>query len=276
MTTPLSDRESFKISLSLKWVGSIISLLSVLLLISGFIYTYTFYGFFGVPISLYFSASDYVDSSIEQLYAVFFGALSGILLPAILGAFQALRMPTIIAEKQRKMPDFFVPVVCVFVLLSAFDGLFTGGRDLHYNISWIIFYIGMLIIPYLAKKFFNEPYRAIFLLFTVFAFTSQMYDAVYSRIYDVLEGESVPKLCEQVNITSSNNGIMLPCDSPVVGATEAHVFIFNRNENTMVVLPRSRLTQSVFDSSVIDDSWANRLSNWFRDWVSGEADETNK
>lgn len=268
----LSDREAFKISLNLKWIGSIISLLSVLLLISGFIYTYTLYTFFGVPVSLYFSVSDYVDSSIEQLYTVFFGVFFGIL-AAFLGAHQTSRTPTIIVEKQRKRPDFFLPVVWASILLFTFVGLFIGGRALHSNISWIIFFTGMLVTPYLAKQFFNERARAIFLLFTVFAFTSRMYDTVYSNIYDILERESVPRLCEQINITSDDNGFMPPCGSSVAGATEEHIFIFNQNKNVMVILPRSRLTQSEFDSSLVEEIWVNRLSNWFRDWVSSRLED---
>lgn len=271
----LSDREASKISLNLKWVGSIISLLSVLLLISGFIYTYTLYGFFGVPVSLYFSVSDYVDSSIEQLYTVFFGVSVGVL-SSLAAAYQVSRTPAIIVEEQRKKPDPFRFFAWLFILLSIPVGFFIGGRTLHSIISIIILCAGFLSIPYLVKRFFNERNRAIFSLFAMFAFISSMYNTVYSSIYDILEGKSVPKLCEQINITPDDNNLMPPCGSSVIGATEVHIFIFDKNKNAVVILPRSRLTQGIFDSSLIDENWANRASHWFNDWVTSKIKEFNK
>lgn len=272
----LSDREAFKISMNLKWVGSFISLLSVLLLISGFIYTYMLYDFFfGVPISLYFSVSDYVDSSIEQLSTVFFGVFVG-LFAAFLGAHQTSRTPTIIVEEQRKKLDPFRFFAWSFIFLFTPVGFLVGGQTLHSIISITILCAGVLVAPYLVKKFFNERNRAFFLLFAIFAFTSRMYDTVYSNIYDILEGESVPKLCEQINITSDNDNLMPPCGSSVIGATKTHIFVFDKNKNAVVILSRSQLTQSVFNSSLIDENWANRLSNRLIDWVTDKAEKLNK
>lgn len=265
----LSDREAMKIPLSFEWVGSIISMLSALLLFSGFTYTFVFYGFFGVPISHYFSVADYVSSSIEQLYAVFFSVFLGLAF-VFFGAHAASRRPTIVIEEQRKKPDHFNIFVSGVIVIALIGGLFNGGRLLHQSIGLSILLAGFLIIPHLAARFFNDRLRAMFMLVVVFTLASHVYRTVHSNIYDVLEGEAVPRICEQFHISSADDNIMPPCGSAVIGLTERYVFIFDKEKSNTVILPRSRVTQGVFRSPLFKNNWFNRLSHWWTGLIVGE------
>lgn len=244
-------QEKFRISLNSERVVSILSGLSALLLVSGFTYTFLFYKFFGVPISLYFSVSDYVGSSIEQIFVVFLVIFIAIVQVFIVLFLKLKKVGTVENQRIVKPRIYFYYFLGGWIVFITIVGLFAGGRLLQTTISFSILYTGILLLPFLLQ-FFDNRIRALFMLFVVFTFVACMYFIVSWKIYNVLEGESVPKLCEQVNIKFINDDLKLPCGLSVAGATETHIFIFNHNDNTMVVWSHSRLTLDMFKSPLLE------------------------
>lgn len=275
----LSDRKALKIPLSLEKLGSIVSLLPVLLLISGFTYTYVLYGFFGVPISLYFSVSDYISSSIERIYTVFLVAFFYLALlffgfhrisrRSVVNVQSKLKTPNYIGAFIRKWINSIYFKIVIWLLFSVFIYVvFTEHERTHLIIPLIIF-SGGIFIPHLAVHFFNKPVHAVFVLFLALILVSYTYSIAIKKADDILEGEkSVPKLCRQVNI-EFNDGIKIPCGSPIIGATESHIFIFNQDDTTAVIFPRSHLKQSVFDSPLYEGGITNQFFRLLSDWRSG-------
>ncbi len=278
----LSDRKAIKIPLniilpSFERVGLFISVASALFLVSGFIYTNALYRFFEVPTHLYFSTSDYVDSSANHVYTVLFGVFFG-LAAWFLGLHVASRKSVIAVKEKTKRPnyhDFFViGFIGLYIVAGLFVGLLYSGRILHSMISMSVLFTGFWIAPYLASWFFDDRMRATVLLILVFSFTSYMYQTVYSDIYDILEGEeSIPKLCKQVKLVPDNDGISPPCGSSVIGATKTHIFVFNEDKNTTIVLPYSRVIQGTFNSTLFEKNWVNQISRWLSSWILDEKTE---
>ena len=267
----LSIRKTVKIPLSFKKAGSIISVFPLLFLISGFIYTYLLYNFFGVPISLYFSVSDYISSSIERIYIVLVTtAISTVLLFPVLR--KASREYVVNVESKLKRPDYirvfiwkwiksnyFRGFIWLFFLGSVYTAFTEDGRMFHFMISLIICSGGILIIPALSERFFDNRVHAAFLLLVMLTLMSCTYSVVYWQVYDILAGEeSVPKLCEQVNVIFDNK-IKIPCGSPVIGATESHIFIFDQDDATTVIFPRSSMKQDVFNLPLFENSKVNQF-----------------
>ncbi|CAN0271358.1 unnamed protein product, partial [Chrysoparadoxa australica] len=208
--------------------------------LSGFFYTYFFYGFFGVPISTYFTVSDYVSSSIEQLFSVFFGVFIGLMF-VFLGSHRASRRPVAIVEQERKRPDHFVLIVGSSIILLTFSGIVVGGRDLHMALSTDILLIGFLIVPWIATRYFQNYTRATFVLIVFFAFASHMYRTTFDNIYEVLEGKSVPILCKEVLIDRSVDWDIPSCGSVVLGGTSLHVFVFDQDQQKTFAVDRDHV-----------------------------------
>lgn len=288
----LSNRKAVKTPLNFEKVSSIIPVFSALLLISGFLYTYAFYKAFGIPIFLYSSVTDYVSTSIEQVYAVLFIVIIYIIVLSR-GIQRASKKPkAIIEEKWKnsihfriiawiwkwvwKKPSYFRIIVWILFLIFVLSLFFQDGINFYFSISMSLFLGGILAAPYLSTKLSNDRIRAIFVLFLVYS--PIMNSVLYLDIKNALEGERFPKLCEQVNITLDKNEMRPPCGSPIIGATESHIFIFNKEETTTNALPRSQVTQGVFTSSRIEKILTTPPPNWLKNWLLSKKtqDETHE
>ena len=80
LKSEIADRQTIKISLSTNGIGVVLSLVSCLFVVSGYLYNKFLLGALNIDVSLYFTIGDYLASSIESIRYSFVGAVIAVII----------------------------------------------------------------------------------------------------------------------------------------------------------------------------------------------------
>lgn len=128
-----------------------LTLISTLFLISGFVYTKTFFYWFGINVGDFYSAQDYLSSSIDVISSTAFSALIG-LLSLFYGLSRALNDELYDGQfdVQEKRRDYFWPIILVTSSLGLAVSVYTTGR-------WPSIFVFPIIFASLMYTYFRIP-----------------------------------------------------------------------------------------------------------------------
>jgi hypothetical protein len=260
----LSEREAIKISLSFEKSGLIIGVLSTFFLLSGIIYNSLFYKELGFEAQKYFVLSDYVSSSVEQARASAVGALIGVI-ALFIGIHSRSRESAasieIYREKDRRLRYFLVIVVIIpnlFLFLS-------GGYKSYLAVSSLIFFIGLIFSPYVARKYFKDPLTALFILIFLTGYSGQMYLAIYGEAWTIRNWEVNKTDCPVYDFAVDAFEERKPCELLVIGASGGHFFVMDYVDKRIVAVPRNSLRMA--SHSIATDSFGVLVEE-FIEWVN--------
>lgn len=235
----LSDREAMKISIDPSIVLPLIGVFSFLFVITGYLFNFFYLGSFGVDVTRYFDLTDYVSSSIEHIWIIFFGVLLSTLF-VFLGMHHASRKPTAQIEHERRGLDWFAINVALIFVLNILAGLLLGGRSLHMFLSFNIIYGGFFITTYLADRFFRNRTVAIFMFTMLFSYVSGMYGHTARQIFEVHDTGFDHAFCDSLRSDVDNRiaSGFDDCTVKYLASSSSYLFVYDQGTNTAVALKK--------------------------------------
>ena len=234
----LADRGALKIDISAQGIVVLISLVSSLFLVSGYLYNYFLLREFGIDVSLFFTLSDYVAASLSRLSSIFIGAFF-----AFLGYFLGVHSLSRKSEAQIKLEGKFAQYRNNGVVLL----LFTFTAIAYYRQEFQIFYrtghlflicIALLVLPYICSRFFKRPIPVL----CGFVFTASFVTSLWSSIginLDRLKHEEITQKIEYD--IKLRDGFLLPSNNVKLIAGNSGFFFFLDESLKPIILNRNQV-----------------------------------
>lgn len=261
-TTEISGRDSIKFDVGINDINSLIGIMSALTITSGFIYSYLYYGYFGISTSYYFTISDYLAASIESIYFCFIAA-AVFILTMLLGAHNSSRQNRNHQVIKPKKDRFNINVLLLSLLMTA-SGLIIGGKTLHNNISFALLLISMIIVPRIIQKHFKSYFRSMMAVMIVITFSTQIYAKAYGNIITTIKEAEDNSKCSSVTFSNSFPIPFDLCAVSVIGGTSNYLFFYAIENDRAFVIPKSQITMSTHDADAKSGNVIDMLSQYIR------------
>lgn len=242
----LSDREAIKISLSIQNAGAVISLVSSVFLISGYLYNRFLLGEFGIEVSNFFTLTDYLASSIEAIRYSVSGAVIG-MVSYFLGIHSASRKSVAQIEFERKKRQYWPYII---LLISIFYAIFTYIRNsivFYDSVYIIILFATMLSAPWLARRYFREAQVVSFIIVFIFTFSGHMFMSLGKTIHR-LKYDSQEKV-ERYKIIFKEGIPIEPAKLVLITGNSNYLFLLDEDKNA-IIMPKDQvqyITKTVLD-----------------------------
>ena len=243
------DSRGFKVSINWKYLASAIPIASALLVGAGYFHTSQVYEHFDIDPSSFFSVSDYLDSSLEQIYLVLWaliGATAG-----MINNYRRESLKTKIETEQEtlhgKIVDFFWYAMSVCALLVSY---FAWDRVAMLPAIGFILVICFLIVirkplSRVIFRFFKNPQTIQFASIALIIFFGNMYMGAKTEIAKI-ESEQAS---QEFWITSESRSYSHH-NSKIIGANSTYMFILDRKERVEIV-PISQIESAIFSRNRI-------------------------
>jgi hypothetical protein len=228
----ISDREAFKISLSFGDATSLVSVISSFFLISGYLYNYFLLGQFGIEVSKYFGLSDYLASSIDGIsYSAYSAGLG--LLSYFLGMHSASRKSRLQLEYEESRKDYWPYAFIVILIVGAILGYIQNSERLYECICLLIILAALYLMPTVARKYFEKPTTALFLLIFIASFSALMFAAVGKTVLKFRNYEFSKLNPYEVQL---NEHVSLKDKEFIILAGNSEYFFFLDKDRSVVVV----------------------------------------
>ncbi len=257
----LSDREALKIDVSSSVVNSLIGVFSFLFIITGYIFNYFYLGSFGINVHRYFDLSDYVASSIEQIWVIFLGTLyTGIVI--FLGMHHASRKPVAQIKQELGRFNWFLVLVITVFLANLIMGIVVGGRSLHFFFSFNILYIGFFVSSYLSDKYFRNTTLATLVFAMLFSYASGMYARTAFAIFDAKSAPISIEACIATSKKSDASTHATECNLRILGSSAGYLFAFDDKTDISYSIRRELIPTFEHEQRWDLVSGTDSLRNW--------------
>lgn len=235
-TSVAKDASTIKLDLSSSQIGGVLSLVSALFALSGYIYNSVVYGSLGIDVSLFFSLTDYLATSVEKIrYAAWSGALGVVVM--FIGLNTNNRNPKIRFEGRRaKLIDVnSYALIAALLILAAYQYLV--GNSKYINIlSVAAACAGIRISANLAVTYFVRPVIAMFSLTFLITFSALLFAAAYTVVVQVRTG--IFSEYQEVRVVTMNNPPDNFSKNVLIGANSNYLFYYNAAQNQSLVIPK--------------------------------------
>ena len=185
-----SMKQAIKIELSSEHLITIISISSGLFLVSGFFYSRSILGHFGVEVADYFSLSDYVAASIEGIRYSLFATIF-----AIIGGFLGIHNRSRLSYRQSKAmagPFGKLYLLFVVIILSATIHAYFAFPSRFYNTLILCVMVSSpKLIIWAVRRYFVQKHGRVwyFIIQSILLFSLHLHASVKNEIYRI---ESTP------------------------------------------------------------------------------------
>lgn len=231
-------------------IGIALPTVSAFLIASAFIYNKFYYNHFGIDIGEYFKISDYLSSSVEKLYIIFYSIIFATLAASIgffLGKKDVVREGNYIDKIK---PSGFWNYLKIFFYSKYFDGImlfllfcaiirsmFLSEKYFIDRLFLIFFFTTSLFVLCFAKIYFKNIRWHFFPLVFFPAFIAAMYKEISLDILSI-EKDAVPE-CGRIELAPSVPDELDTCKLIWLGANSGYAFFRNTETGESVVLSRS-------------------------------------
>ena len=234
------DATTLKIDLSLSAIGGVLGLVTTLFVVSGYLYNSFVYGALGMDVSLFFSISDYLATSIEKIKYVAISTALGTV-SFFFGVNRVARNPHLaLGDREATFHQAYVYVIEAAFATLAILQYFYGERYMT-TIGLLLLIVGMDISPSIARRYFAKPMPATFSLVFIVTYTSVLVASVGGTIDDY----------SHKRFTQYNHVRVIPAktsslpanikDSPVLGANSSYVFIYDVKSQKALAVPKGSI-----------------------------------
>lgn len=236
----LAERSALKMEFSIEGIAGCIAIGTALFFVAGFLYVNYFYRRMGVDVALYFSASDYLAASVEQIRVGAFAAANALVVFAVGVRTASLRSRlqarAMAATRRREgwFVAFFAVVLCGSIAYSIhigkpeFSQIRLAGLVLSY---WIA--------DYVAVAYFKNHLVAMTALTAMMIFGLNVGVSSYERSELVLAGKDAATVEQRVHYKDSAPAVT----GELFGANGSYYFIYARDRGITHVVPRDRVAQ---------------------------------
>lgn len=237
MRDAISDREAVKISLSIQNAGALISVVSSVFLISGYLYNRFLLGAFGIEVSKFFTLTDYLASSIEAIRYSASSAVIGIV-SYFLGVHSTSRKSVMQIEFERKRREYWPYIILMISIFSAIFAYTKNSIIFYTDVYIIILFTTFLSAPWLAKRYFKEPLVALFIIVFIFTFSGHVFMSVGKTIHR-LKYDSREKI-ERYEVIFKKE---IPIESSkliLITGNSNYLFFLDEDKNAFII-PRDQV-----------------------------------
>lgn len=236
----LAERSALKMDLSLVKISESVALVSAIFVVAGFLYVNYFYRRMGVEVSLYFSVSDYLAASVEQVREGAFAAANAILVFAlgIRSGSMRSRLEIRTASASRRRESFIFGVITLLICATSVFLVYMGKPDFR-QIRFAGLILAYWLAAYLAGAFFRNHLVAMAAIVATLIFGVNVGVSAYERSELLLTGNTEASFVQKLHFKDL---------SPVVagelfGANGSYYFIYERDKGVTHVVPRDRIAQ---------------------------------
>ena len=240
----ISDREALKISLSSQNFTAVLSMLSGLFLVSGYLYSRAFLGHYGVEVAHYFSLSDYIAASIEGIRYSVAATVLGIL-GAFLGEHSISRMSY--AQAARTTIDrrfiYFLSTAgaCGVAIIAYFQ-----DTERFYALTVLsILMLSAWPVRWLVRHYFKDKdwTLADFLILAVLLFSLYLFASIRTDIHRIEHGEAND--LKQYNISFKEPVTFNPETTVLLAANSRYLFLRDTASGKVYIIPTDQVQNIV-------------------------------
>jgi hypothetical protein len=236
----LAERSAFKMHFSIPGIASAITLITAVFIVAGFLQVHYFYRRMGVDVALYFSVSDYLAASVEQIRAGAIAAASTIVVSAFgvrAGSLRS-RLQTRATANARRTEGRIIGVLTVLLCGAAAFSIYIGRPEFS-TMKMAGLIISYWVADYMADAFFKNRLVAMVALVATFVFGVNVAVDAYERSERLLAGAVVSGLKQQVHFKDSSPAI----EGRLFGANSSYYFIYAQEKRITHIVPRDRVLQ---------------------------------
>lgn len=233
------EKVAFRIRFSLKGLAYATPVISVIITLGGYFYTYRVYSHFGIVASHFFTAGDYLSAGIHAvcdaaIYAVLFSVVMiwRIVDHANLPRYERRRIA--VHEKwQRRLTASMCVLVVVIGLIVANAGVEAS--------EWFVlplYFLGLRSIDVLMDRIFRPSLSLVSMVFATATFAISLYLESNQMIREIERNDpdqDFHLLLENTEITSDEHSI--------IGSGGGYLFLWQREESQVRIVPHTRIRQ---------------------------------
>jgi hypothetical protein len=236
----LAERSALKIDVTLSELSTLLGIVSVVFLLSGYLYTHYFYSLFKVDISLFFTVSDYLAASIEQVkYAAFAAGVGLFSLMAHLRTMSMQPRSLLRTTHKRRVREVkFFRALGLAASVAAIAGSYLGQPNYGVMRLAVAILAGWSASLF-GEKFFKRPLPVTAGAIAMLTFMGYVVIDAYQHKDEVLKNANSGLLPAQVHLKSKVFDGQEK--SALIGANGNYIFLLNPKTSTVHAVPRDKV-----------------------------------
>jgi hypothetical protein len=236
----LAERSALKVEFSIAGISGSIALITAVFVVAGFLYVHYFYRRMGVDVSLYFSVSDYLAASVEQIRA---GALAA---AVALGTFalgigagsRRSRLQIRATATMRRRESWFVGFFTLMLVGISAYAIYIGKPEFsQLRLTGVV--LSYWLADYISSLFFRNHLVAMTAMVGTMVFGVNVGVAAYERTEQLLHPKDEVRYVQQLRFKEESP----PAAGELFGANSSYYFIYERHSGITHVVPRDRVAQ---------------------------------
>ena len=239
LKTSISDRQALRISLPTRNIPTVLSVISTLFLISGYLYSRALLGHFGIEVDKFFLLSDYISASIEGISYSIFATISGAI-GVFLGRHSVSRM-SYLSFAQHRIPiqiQYYS-----FVTIFGFTAIVAYLRNLesaYFLGAMAILFLSSRPIIWVVRRYVKDEDQsaANFVTFSILVFFLHLFVSVGVEIHKIKHG-TISDL-KQYN-TSFKEATISENTTILLAANSRYLFLRDMVNGTVHIVPVSQV-----------------------------------
>ena len=224
------DIQTFKISISTSDLVTYISLLGSLFLIAGFFKAHLYYKQFGLDISLFFGIQDYLTTSMKTLSDLAISSIIGIV--SVYFGFNAnIKDPEPIKVREQKKMNVERNILIAVLILTAMSSYLITKEHQYRLYEFVYVLLILMIIPKIAFRFFQNGFKAMFILI----FCGYFIGAFIVNHFESISNPNNQYSDYRIELNDKNENIK------VIGINTKYIFGRDTVKNETIVMPISAM-----------------------------------
>lgn len=236
------DRSALKIEITLADISTLTGVVSVLFLCSGFLSTWFFFNLFGLDVSLFFSLTDYLATSLEQIRVAAY-----IVIISLISFWAGIRDKSIQSNAQLRTEHRARMIMKRVIQVVVFGSFLLSVWSIYqekpnFTAMLITKAIGSYLLAFwIAETFFKSPFKVGIALSGVFLFLGHIGTSAYERAYNLQNALTKKTANSIVMIKDASNGLATPAPGELIAANGSYVFLLQENRRTIKAIPKDRV-----------------------------------
>ena len=236
----LAERSALKMDFSIQAISGAVTLVTAVFVVAGFLQVHYFYRRMGVDVVLYFSISDYLAASVEQIRVGAFAAAYAIAVFAFgvrAGSLRS-RLQTRATANARRREGWIIGAFSMLLCGTTAYSVYIGKPDFSsMRLAGLI--ISYWVADYIADAFFRNRLVAMAAITATLIFGINVGVGAYERSERLLTGPDNTDVNQIVHLKDSSPSIV----GELFGANGSYYFIYARGAGITHVVPRDRVAQ---------------------------------
>jgi len=237
----LAERSAVKISTTLPEISALLGIVSVIFLCSGFLYTWFFFRFFGIDVSLFFSLADYLAASLEQIRSAAYSAalaLTGFLWgfrDASLRSRLEHRAQATRGSRMKWLMNCLVVVCWLACIWSIYQ-----DEPLFFLMQLAGVFGAVWFAGWISPRVFKQAVKAQVAIAGILLFTMHVGVSAFERADGLLRGKPFPGATTTVFLKPPS-GPAVKAQGRLIAANSSYLFLLADDLRTVDILPKERL-----------------------------------